>query len=206
MILFLILGGLLLTGGSPGTGGDAVRQLELCRQALAKQLPLQIEFSQELEEDGTVTLSERGMLSLQDARRARWQYQGEGRDQGQVWVIRDERYLWYQPEDRLLRKGTLGPQTRAGLWSWLLGTRDLDRTVRVSLDPGGWLRLDFPDGEVWWLRTGPGGLPQEMRVQNGDNPDWTTVYRFSRYRTVDAFPSGTFDLSPPEGTEVVEEP
>ena len=206
MILILFLGSLLFSGVLPEKDPDAIQKLELCRLALAKRLPLRVSFTQTLKEDGVATLTREGVLSLQDAHHARWQYQGDQGEPGQVWIIRDNRYLWYQPEDALLRKGSLGPRMRAGLWAWLLGERSLDESVRARWGRDGLIQLDFGDGETWWLLVDYEGLPLEMRMRNGDNPDWMTVTRFSRYQNVPVFPAGTFEMDPPEGTEVVEEP
>jgi len=195
-----------ITASAPGTD-DVRAKVEMVRNAVDKALPFQVEFVQELYSDGDTSdlkdLEESGEILFKSRDQLKWTYL---EPDYKVFLLEGDNYRFYDRDSEQLILGKIDSKNRQWIW-----------------------RLLFSDDIIPYTRTGPGwnsdGGTRTLVIKNPEEPldveitlnrrmlpekvvqldtsGARIVYFFTNYRRNIVIPANAFQLTVPEGVEII---
>lgn len=183
---------------APGGDDDFLHRM---RTRIRQNQPFRVDFVQRVYIDDEMTIAESGFIVFAGRDRVKWQYLDP---EYKTFILKDDRYSFYERENRQLLRGRLGDRNRELIWELLFSDRPgqacrWDAKQRVIT-----LSLDEEDGsEQLHIHVGADFLP--VRVEQTAANDVTTVYEFHGYRPRVELAAGEFDLDLPADVEIIEE-
>jgi outer membrane lipoprotein-sorting protein len=171
------------------------------RTRILQNQPFRVDFVQRVYIDDEMAVEESGFIVFAGRGRVKWQYLDP---EYKTFILKDDRYSFYERENRQLLRGSLGDRNRELVWELLFSDRpgqacSWDAKRRVIT-----LNLDGENGvERLQIHVGADFLP--ARVEQTAVNDVTTVYEFHGYRPRVELAAGEFDLDLPADAEIIEE-
>ncbi len=204
IVLFAALAALL--AAPPLWAGPAPQDLmRRVRAAVAASQPFRVDFTQQVFVDGGREMEESGFILFAGRERVRWEYLDP---EPKVFLLEKDRYQFYDPGAGQLTRGRLGEAGERLVWELLLAERPGDsvswdsgqRTIRLRLPAG----ADGSESQELRVRVGRDFLPE--RIEQPAAGGITTVLLLRNYRRRVVPAPGAFELHPPAGVEIVEDP
>ncbi len=171
------------------------------RAAIKQAQPFRVNFTQQVYIDDEKEIEESGFILFQNQQKLRWEY---SRPEKKVFILEDDRYQFYQPENRQLLRGRVKEQREELLWQILNSDSahfqyTLDERQRCIMIRS----LNGNEPITMEIFVNAANLPE--RVIRTDTSGVRQVFIFKSYSRHQTFPAGAFLLEIPKGTEIVDE-
>jgi outer membrane lipoprotein-sorting protein len=190
---------LLLLAHRPVAAGATL--LQEVRERMRAVQPFRVDFVQQVFIDGVKEAEEKGQVLFRDANALKWEYTSPER---KIFLLLDDRYQFYQPENQQVLRGRLDKQREKLLWQLLAteapstGYSCDEKRRSISI------RSQSDDGPIdLVVFLGADGLP--VRAEQTDPSGVQQVLQFFRYRIHLRTTPAYFILAVPRGTEIIDE-